>query len=77
VSELIGEVARDADETRAQAGYVHENSDQVKQGIGALRTALVRAVRTATREANRRKLPRYRVDWPCEVTTGSSTLSGV
>ncbi len=77
VSELIGEVARDADETRAQAGYVHENSDQVKQGIGALRTALVRAVRTATREANRRKLPRYRVDWPCEVTTGTSTLSGV
>ncbi len=67
VADLIARVSQDARETGEQAGNVRINSDEVSHSIQALRQVLVRVVRTSTKEADRRKLPRYAVDLACTV----------
>ena len=71
VADLIARVSQDARETGEQAGSVRTNSDEVSHSIQSLRQVLVRVVRTSTKEADRRKLPRYTVDLACTVRTPS------
>jgi aerotaxis receptor len=67
VSLLIAQVSQNADETGNQAEGVRGMSTQVAESIEALRSALVKVVRTSTTEADRRQKPRYQVDLPITV----------
>ncbi|MBI5163142.1 MAG: MCP four helix bundle domain-containing protein [Magnetospirillum sp.] len=67
VSSLIASVSQDAAETGRQAGKVHDNAGVIAGSIADLREALVRVVRTSTREADRRMRERYAIDSPCVV----------
>ena len=62
VSNRIAAVSQEAEITGSQAAHVKEGSGEVAQSIEALRRVLVRVVRTSTGDADRRRLPRYRVD---------------
>ncbi|WP_431859557.1 methyl-accepting chemotaxis protein [Azospirillum sp.] len=62
VSSLIARVSQDAHETGGQAGEVRGKSTQVASSIEALRSALVKVVRTSTKEADRRQKARYEVN---------------
>jgi len=92
VSELITAVAQDASDAGAQAGTVQDNAGRVEESMGHLRQVLVRVVRTATPEADRRSFQRYSVDLSCQarlagaevqpcrlldVSIGGATLSGL
>ena len=72
VTNRIAEVSRDAEATGQQAGRLRADSEAVAVDIAALRSALVRTVRTATAEADRRHEPRIKVDRACTVIFGAS-----
>jgi methyl-accepting chemotaxis protein/aerotaxis receptor len=67
ITELMKEVSREANVTGQQAGLLRSNAGAVADDVTDLRTALVRTVRTATREADRRMEPRVAVDVACAV----------
>ncbi|SNR83877.1 MULTISPECIES: methyl-accepting chemotaxis protein [unclassified Azospirillum] len=67
VAELIGDVAREAAESGSQAQMVSGNATAVAGAIEELHKLLVRVVRTATPDADRRGARRYNVDIPCET----------
>jgi hypothetical protein len=59
-------------QTGGQAVEIQRSSDKVADSVGALRATLVRVVRTSTKEADRRKTPRFDVDLPCRIRLGST-----
>jgi aerotaxis receptor len=67
----IAEVSAEARTTGDQAAKLRATSDQVAGDIAVLRGALVRTVRTATVEADRRSEGLGMLDEPCMVTFGS------
>jgi methyl-accepting chemotaxis protein/aerotaxis receptor len=67
VSSRIAVVSQEAEETGAQAIRVRAGLTDVAHSIEELRHVLVRAVRTATPDADRRQKPRYRVEEPCTI----------
>jgi methyl-accepting chemotaxis protein len=67
VSTRIATVSDEAVATGGRAGQVQEVSGDVAEAIDQLRLALVRTVRTATREVDRRAHPRYRLDTAARV----------
>lgn len=71
VSALIAQVSEDARQTGGQALDIQTTSGQVADSIGGLRATLARVVRTSTKDADRRKTPRYDVDLPCRIRVGS------
>ena len=71
VTTRIAEVSAEARTTGDQAAKLRATSDQVAGDIAALRGALVRTVRTATVEADRRLEVRTALDEPCIITFGS------
>ena len=71
VTSRIAEVSAEARTTGEQAAQLRATSDQVAGDIALLRGALVRTVRTATVEADRRLEARAVLDEPCTVTFGS------
>jgi len=71
VSLRIAQVSDEARSTGDRAGQVGGLSTEVADGIDQLREILVRVVRTATKEVNRRGSARYRLDRP-----GSIAVSG-
>jgi len=73
VAERISDVSREADVSRTRAGEVSDVSGLVANGIDQLRQILVRVVRTSTKEVDRRRKPRYRLDRGGELTVGSAT----
>ena len=73
VTNRIAEVSRDAEATGQQAGRLRADSEAVAIDIAALRSALVRTVRTATTEADRRQEPRIAVNRACTVSLGAGT----
>ena len=73
VTNRIAEVSHDAEATGQQAGRLRADSEAVAVDITALRSALVRTVRTATVEADRRQEPRSTVNRACTVILGAAT----
>ncbi|MBP2297061.1 methyl-accepting chemotaxis protein [Azospirillum rugosum] len=76
VSSLIAQVSRDAHETGGQAGQVRGKSDEVAHSIEALRSALVKVVRTSTKEADRRQKARYEVNLPSAIHLQGADITG-
>ncbi len=62
VSTRIGEVSTDSQTTMGAAQEVFAAADNVSESVRQLRTILVKAVRTSTEEANRRRSRRHDVD---------------
>ena len=71
VSVRISHVSTEANVTGDRAAQVSEIAGEVGDAIDNLSQTLVRVVRTATPEANRRRKPRYQVN-----TTGTMILDG-
>ncbi|PWC46623.1 chemotaxis protein [Azospirillum sp. TSA6c] len=67
VSTRIDEVSREAKVTEERADVLRSGASEVTHSIDELMHVLVRAVRTATDDVDRRSLPRYRVEAPCSV----------
>ena len=74
VSSRISMVSEDAKTTRAHACEIHQESGDVVDGITALRQVLTHVVRTSTKDADRRRQPRFRVNEPGLVTVGGQAL---
>jgi len=68
VAERIALVSDEARSTGESASEVGRISAKVADGIDHLREVLVHTVRTATKEVNRRRKPRYRVGRPGTVS---------
>jgi methyl-accepting chemotaxis protein len=71
VSSRIEIVSNDAQSTGAAAADVRAKADEVAVSIAALRTEIVRVIRTSTRDADRRRAQRFAVN-----QTGSLTVGG-
>ena len=71
VSDRIVQVATDSQATMTAARDVYEAADGVSESVRQLRTILVKAVRTSTEEANRRKAERYSVNMPGHIRVNS------
>jgi methyl-accepting chemotaxis protein len=74
VSEGISMVSQEAGTAHDRAGIVSEIAYEVTESIETLRTTLVRLVRTATSEVNRRRKPRYKVDSPALMEAGGKKI---
>jgi aerotaxis receptor len=75
VTSRIADVSRDAEAAGQQAAHLRNDSGAVATDIAALRGVLVRTVRTATTDADRRLEPRVTVDQRCTVTLGAGVVS--
>jgi len=67
VTERISEVSREADETGTDADRVHGAAASLSDAVTAMREGLVRIVRTASPEVDRRQSPRYPAGTKCQV----------
>lgn len=75
VSSRIARVSSEADATRSRAGDVRSVATDVASGIDSLREVLIRVVRTATTDVDRRQKPRFAVSLGCELqVTGQSAV---
>jgi methyl-accepting chemotaxis protein len=72
VSIRIAEVSREASTTEERASDVHAGTALVSDGIDELRRVLVRIVRTATADVDRRREPRFRFDRRCRMEANGS-----
>ena len=70
VTRRTTEVLAEAEQTGIHAGDVRENAVALNTAVGALQHSVIRVVRTATPEVNRRSGQRYAVDLPCRVSVG-------
>ncbi len=76
VANRIVLVSGEAASTESRAGNVQTIAGQVAVSIDDLRATLIRTVRTATREVNRRRHPRFPAGADCTVTQGGQSVSG-
>jgi methyl-accepting chemotaxis protein len=74
VAQRIADVSREADVSRARAGEVSDASGLVAKGIDQLRQILVKVVRTSTKEVDRRRKPRYRLERAGTITVGGTAF---
>ncbi|MFS2010437.1 methyl-accepting chemotaxis protein [Azospirillum sp. CT11-132] len=75
VSTRIDEVSREAKVTEERADMLRAGASEVTHSIDELMHVLVRAVRTATDDVDRRSVPRYRVEAPCIVEGAEGRLT--
>ncbi|MFD2262264.1 methyl-accepting chemotaxis protein [Lacibacterium aquatile] len=68
VAQRIAQVSSEASVTGKRADSMRETAGEVKLSIDELRSVLVRVVRTATDDVDRRKSRRQDVNIPCTVT---------
>src|SRR6185503_7077404 len=73
VTQRIAEVSREANVVGEEAGRLRRDSSDIADDITALRGALVRTVRTATTDADRRMERRIDTSEPCSILVGSET----
>ena len=73
----IDEVSCDANDVGAQAERVNAGAEDVARSIERLQHVLVKAVRTSTEDANRRRKPRYAVNETCTITSNAKQYSGL
>ena len=64
----IGDVSNEAELTGARAGDVLAHTIALREAVGALRQTVIRVVRTATPDVDRRRANRFAIDRPCRVT---------
>ncbi len=76
VTEKIGDVAREADENLHRASEMNKIAAEVDDSIAELRASLVRIVRTASPDVNRRRDPRHDLQLGVVVTIAGKTLKG-
>jgi len=76
VSTHIDEVAQEALSTGTQADTVRDAAGEVVAGVQALQRVMVRTIRTASPEVDRRRKPRFRVAERCTVTIGAESRTG-
>ncbi|WP_168173671.1 methyl-accepting chemotaxis protein [Thalassospira sp. TSL5-1] len=76
VTEKIAIVAREADQNLERAESMNRIAVQVDQSIAELRATLVRIVRTATPEVNRRRDPRFDFEAGIAITVNGETIEG-
>jgi methyl-accepting chemotaxis protein len=67
VTSRITEVSAEAVETDNHAIRVGDNAAGLATAVDVLKHAIIRVVRTATPDANRRRSPRHPVDLPCQL----------
>ncbi|HYH37288.1 MAG TPA: methyl-accepting chemotaxis protein [Azospirillum sp.] len=72
VSSRIAQVSAEAAANGERASDVRGIAAELAGSIDALRATLVRAVRTATQEVDRRQRPRWRVDRGCRVVAAGA-----
>ena len=81
VSIRIAEVSADATLTGTQATLVRTGTDSIADVIASLDTNIIRAIRTATHDADRRRHPRHAINRPCGLSVGGTrqavTLSNI
>lgn len=75
VAHRIASVSDEARGTGDKAATMRNVADRVADGVGNLRQTLVRVVRTATTDVDRRGADRVAVDRPCEVRVAGRTLT--
>jgi methyl-accepting chemotaxis protein/aerotaxis receptor len=78
ITALMADVSREANAAGEQAGQLLGDAGAVADDVVALRTALVRTVRTATTEADRRLETRVMVNAACSVSldAGGAAVTG-
>ena len=69
MTDRIGEVSEEAGRTGRHAATVLEHTEALHLSVGSLRQSVIRVVRTATPDVDRRKLPRYEVGQSCIVSS--------
>ncbi len=67
VSSKIADVSSDANELNDRAAEVQQTIAGAADSVGALRSILVKVVRSSSEETDRRASPRYRVDIPAVI----------
>jgi len=75
VAERIARVSDEAQSTGESAGEVERLSSEVADSIQALREVIVRTVRNATTEVNRRRKPRYRFNQEGQIDSAGRSYS--
>ena len=73
VSTRIAAVSREAGTAEERASGVHSVSSQVADSVDELRHVLVRVVRTATADVDRRREPRYRLERRCRIEVNGAS----
>lgn len=73
MSERTIEVSAEARQTGIHAGDVRENAVALNSAVTELRHSVIRVVRTATPEVDRRADRRHDVDLPCRLLVGGQT----
>ncbi|MCW2236122.1 methyl-accepting chemotaxis protein [Azospirillum canadense] len=76
VSSRIALVSEEATQTGARANDVRAGASDVAQSIDELQRILVRVVRTATSDVDRRRSPRFQVDLPCTIDATGAGNTG-
>ncbi len=74
MSARTSEVSVEARETGSQALAVRDNATGLNDAMGTLRRAIIRVVRTATADVDRRLNERFTVNLPCQITVDGQTL---
>ncbi len=68
MTQQIGDASAEAEQTGRQAEEVRDHTVALRDSVGALRQAVIRVVRTATPDVNRRRLDRFAIERPCQLT---------
>jgi methyl-accepting chemotaxis protein len=68
MTDRIGDVSSEAEQTGRHAAEVRDHTVVLRQSVGTLRQTVIRVVRTATPEVNRRHVTRFSVDRPGQLT---------
>ncbi len=76
VTRHIVSVSNEAAGTRDRAGEVRSNAAAVRSKIDELRETIVRVIRTASPDVNRREKPRYSCDLACTVRSAAGAPAG-
>ena len=74
VAQRIADVSTEAATTGGKATLMRDVAGRVASGVNELRQTLVRVVRTATTDVDRRHDDRYDLSAPCEVRQNGRTL---
>ncbi len=74
INRCIGDVSAMADTTGARGAEVREGTAMLNTMMAELKQSVVRAVRTATAEVDRRRHQRYPLDRACQLSVAGGTV---
>ena len=77
VASRISTVSSEARDTGAKAVAMREIAARVTSGVSSLRQTLIRVVRTATSDVDRRHSERFPTNTPCQVRLGGRSVEAV